>query len=187
FDTEVGVENPSIPLGSNGFLFYEVEGVTPARDRKLAEVRDQVVADWTTQEAEVRLGERAAAIQKRVADGEDFAAIAQELGVELQTRRGLKRDANDAGIGQAGVAAAFGVASGESGVVEGPEEGSQIVFRVLETVQPMNATAEAINQQTKDALAAGLSDDLIDQLVAKLQGQYSISVDRSAIQQALSF
>lgn len=187
FDTEVGVENPSIPLGSNGFLFYEVEGVTPARDRELAEVRDQVVADWTTQEAEVRLGERAAAIQKRVADGEDFAAIAQELGVELQTRRGLKRDANDAGIGQAGVAAAFGVASGESGVVEGPEEGTQIVFRVLETVQPMNATAEAINQQTKDALAAGLSDDLIDQLVAKLQGQYSISVDRSAIQQALSF
>jgi len=187
FDTEVGVENPSIPLGSNGFLFYEVEGVTPARDRELAEVRDQVVADWTTQEAEIRLGERAAAIQKRVADGEDFAAIAQELGVELQTRRGLKRDANDAGIGQAGVAAAFGVASGESGVVEGPEEGTQIVFRVLETVPPMNATAEAINQQTKDALAAGLSDDLIDQLVAKLQGQYSISVDRSAIQQALSF
>lgn len=72
-------------------------------------------------------------------------------------------------------------------MVEGPEEGTQIVFRVVETVQPMNATADAINQQTKDALAAGLSDDLIDQLVAKLQGQYSISVDRGAIQQALSF
>lgn len=187
FDTEVGVENPSINFGSNGYLFYEVESVTPARDRELAEVRDQVVADWTAEEAETRLAEQAAALQKRVSDGEDLAAIAQELSLELQTRRGLKRDSSDAGLGQGGVAAAFGVAAGNSGVVTGPEEGTQIVFRVIESVQPINATAEAIGQQTKDGLSAGLSDDLIDQLVARLQTQYAVTVDRSAIQQALSF
>ena len=41
FDTEVGVENPAINLGSNGYLFFEVQGVTPARDRPLEEVKGQ--------------------------------------------------------------------------------------------------------------------------------------------------
>src|SRR5690606_18847763 len=55
FDTEVNVENPAISIGSMGFLYYEVEGVTPARERTLDEVRDQVVADWTSREADTRL------------------------------------------------------------------------------------------------------------------------------------
>jgi peptidyl-prolyl cis-trans isomerase D len=38
FETEVNVENPALNVGSNGFVFYEVEGVTPARDRTLDEI-----------------------------------------------------------------------------------------------------------------------------------------------------
>src|SRR5690606_27817747 len=120
------MENPSINVGANGYLYYEIESITPARERTLDEVRDQVVADWTSREAQMKLGERAAEIRKRVADGDDFAAIAQELGLELQTRRGLRRDATDAGLGEAGVAAAFGVGRGESGVVAGSEADTQI-------------------------------------------------------------
>lgn len=187
FETEVGVENPPLNIGANGYLYYEVESITPARDRTLDEVRDQVVTDWTTREAQMRLGERAADIRQRVIDGGDLSAIAQELGLELQTRRGLKRDAADAGLGEAAIAAAFSVGRGESGVVAGPEADTQIVFRVVDVVQPMNAGPDALSEQTRAGLASGLSDDLIDQLVARLQTQYSVTVDRGAIQQALSF
>ena len=46
FETEVGIENPAINIGSTGYVFYEVQGITPARDRTLEEVHDKVVADW---------------------------------------------------------------------------------------------------------------------------------------------
>ena len=52
FETEVNVENPPLTIGSNGFLFYEVEGITPARDRTLDEVRDRVVTDWKAAEVQ---------------------------------------------------------------------------------------------------------------------------------------
>jgi hypothetical protein len=32
-----------------------------------------------------------------------------------------------------------------------------------------------------------MADDLLDQLVTKLQGQYGVTVNRSAIEQALAF
>ena len=59
FETEVGIENPAINIGSTGYVFYEVQGVTPARDRTLDEVHDKVVADWKSAEAEKRLDAKA--------------------------------------------------------------------------------------------------------------------------------
>src|SRR5690606_4087552 len=55
FESEPGMENPAINIGSIGYLFYEVDGVTPARERTLDEVRDRVAADWTANEASTRL------------------------------------------------------------------------------------------------------------------------------------
>lgn len=187
FESEVGVENPPLNLGSVGYLFYEVEGVTPARERSLDEVRDRVVADWTTREASQRLAARAAEIEKELAGSSDFAAIAAQLDLEVETRRGLKRDASDAGLGNAGVAAAFGVGRGETGVVANPDTDTQIVFRVADVVQPIGSGPESLPEDLRASFASGLSSDLIDQLVARLQTQYPVTVDRSAIQQALSF
>lgn len=42
FDSDIDVENPAMPIGSSGFVFYEVKGVTPARDRTLDEVREKL-------------------------------------------------------------------------------------------------------------------------------------------------
>jgi peptidyl-prolyl cis-trans isomerase D len=36
-------------------------------------------------------------------------------------------------------------------------------------------------------MAGNIANDLLDQLVARLQAQYPVSVDRGAMQQALSF
>jgi peptidyl-prolyl cis-trans isomerase D len=187
FDTEVGVENPPLSLGSTGYVFFEVEGITPARDRPLDEVRDQVAADWTNNERTTRLVTRAAEIQKEITDGKPFAELATSLGFELQTRRGLKRDANDADFGNAGVAAAFGIGRGETGFVQAPDGESQIVFRVAEVVQPLDAGPESLPEDVRKRFASGVGDDLLEQMVTMLQSQYSVAIDRNAIQQALSF
>lgn len=186
FETEAGIENPAINIGSSGYIYYEVQGVTPARDRTLEEVRDKVVADWKAAEAEKRLDAKAADVEKRVKDGTALDAIATELKVEKQTKRGLKRGADDADFGKEGAAAAFGMAQGGVGTIPNPGGDARIVFKVAEVFEPAGAGPDAVPEDARKQFAAGLGGDLLDQLVARLQGEYEVSVNQSAVQQALT-
>ncbi|MBO6902663.1 MAG: SurA N-terminal domain-containing protein [Rhizobiaceae bacterium] len=187
FESDVGIENPTINIGATGFLFYEVTDIIPARDRTLDEVRDQVVADWRDDEAATRLAQKAEALRKELADGRPFPEIAEELGLEVKTRRGLKRDSEDLDLDRSGVAAVFGVTRGEAGLVKGGTEGTQILFRVTEVFEPASAGPDSVAEQTRDSLTQGLSDDLLDLLVAELQSKYEVRINQGAINQALSF
>jgi len=187
FESDVGVENPAINLGAVGFLFYEVLETMPARDRTLDEVRDRLVADWTDQEARSKLAALAGEMRKQLDAGTAFAEVAAAHNLEVQTKRGLKREGNDADFDAAVVAAVFGVVKGQTGVTSGTDGNAQIVFKVTEVTEPLDADAASVPQQTADSLSRGLADDLLDQLVAKLQGQYGVSVNRNAMAQALSF
>lgn len=187
FDSEVGVENSPLNTGSSGYLFYEVDDVTEARDRTLDEVRDQVVTDWKENQVATRLATRAEEIEKQVADGKALTEVAEELELEVQVRRGLKRDANDAELGDAGVAAVFSVARGETGLAPAQEGDAQVVFRVTDVLVPAGAGPDALPAEARDRFASAISDDLLDQLVARLQTEYPVTIDRGAVQQALSF
>ncbi|MBW7947544.1 MAG: peptidyl-prolyl cis-trans isomerase, partial [Sphingomonadaceae bacterium] len=181
FDAEAGMENAPLSIGSAGFLFYEVDAVTPARDRTLDEVRDRVAADWTASEASTRLAQKAVETEKALAGGKALAELAAELDLEAQTRRGLKRDGTDADLGQPGIAAVFGVGRGQTGVTPGESGDTQIVFHVTDVVHPVDAGPDALPQAMRDRYASGLADDLLDQLVARLQSQYPVSIDRAAM------
>lgn len=187
FDSEIGVENSPLNTGSSGYLFYEVDDVTEARDRSLDEVRDQVVTDWKENQVATRLATRAEEIEKQVADGKALTEVAEELELEVQVRRGLKRDANDAELGDAGVAAVFSVARGETGLAPAQDGDAQVVFRVTDVLVPAGAGPDALPAEARDRFASAISDDLLDQLVARLQTEYPVTIDRGAVQQALSF
>ena len=79
FEAEAGIENPPVNVGSTGYVFYEIEGITPARDRTLDEVKAKVVADWKAAETEKRLAAKAADVEKRLKDGAPLDTLATEL------------------------------------------------------------------------------------------------------------
>ena len=187
FEAEVNTENAPLNHGKSGFVWYEVEGVTSARDRTLDEVKDKVVTDWKDEEARKRLGEKAAEMDKRLKDGAKLDEIATELGLEKQTKRGLKRGADDADIGEAGVTAAFSVPQGTAGLVPGPSANSQILFRVTEAFEPAGASAQSIPDADRKRLTAEFADDLLDQLVARLRDDYKVTIDQGALARALTF
>ena len=187
FESEVGIENNAVNIGSNGFVFYEVEAITPRRERPLDEVREKAVADWKAEEAEARLLARAGELEKRLRDGATLDDIAAELSLEKQTKRGLKREADDTDFGKSGVAVIFGVPEGGVGVVSAPTGDAQLLFKVTQVFEPAGADASAVPEDSRQSFAAGFADDLLDELVAKLQAQYSVTVNRNAIEQALAF
>ncbi|WP_025031097.1 SurA N-terminal domain-containing protein [Nitratireductor aquibiodomus] len=187
FESETGIENAPLSMGGNGFVFYEVEGITPERDRSLDEVRDQVTQDWLKAETDRLLAERASAFAKRLEEGASLEEIATEIGQEKLVKRGLKRNANDADLGQAGVAAVFSVPRNGTGVFANPAGDGQFLFRVTEVFEPASATAESIPDNQRATMRSALADDLLDQMVARLQGKYPVTVNRAAMQEALSF
>jgi peptidyl-prolyl cis-trans isomerase D len=188
FESEVNVENPSLPTAGGGFVFYEVEGITPARERPLEEVRDKVLADWKAAEATRLLVAKATDLEKQLKDGgTTLDAIATQLSLEKQTKRGVKRDADDADIGRDGVAAIFAQALNGTGYFATPENDGQIVFKVTEVFEPVGAGPDTLPEEERQQFTAGLASDLINQLVAELQVKYGVTVNRSAIAQALSF
>ncbi len=187
FDTETGVENPAIQMGTEGFIWYEVEGITPARDRTLDEVRETVDADWRKAKLAELLGTKAGDLQKKVNDGQSLDDISTELGLEKQVKRGLVRKAEDADFGTDGTDAVFAGPNGYSGVITAPAGDARILFKVTEVFEPVGASAESLDQPTRDRYREALGDDLLDQLVAQLQTEYAVTSNRAAIERARSY
>ncbi len=187
FETEANIENPAINIGAAGFVFYEVASITPARDRTLDEVKVKATADWIADETERLFSTKAAELEKRLRDRNDLDAIATELGLTKQTKRGLKRGADDADLGAAGVTAVFAVAEGGVGSAVAPDNKSRNLFKVTEVFEPTGASADSVPPESQQAFASGMADDLLDQHVARLQTEYRVTTNPKAIQQALSF
>ncbi|MER8476659.1 SurA N-terminal domain-containing protein [Mesorhizobium sp. M1163] len=186
FESEPGTDNEGLTTADNGFVFYDVSAITPARDRTLGEVRQKVVADWTAAETTKRLTAKAQELEKRLKAGATLEVIAGELKLEKQTKRGVKRDADDVDFGKEGAAAMFGVGEGGTGLIPSPTGDGQILFKVAEVFEPAGADANSVPQDAQKSFTSGMSDDLLDQLVAQLQTQYDVRIDQTAVTQALA-
>ncbi|MGB3502467.1 MAG: SurA N-terminal domain-containing protein [Mesorhizobium sp.] len=187
FETQANVENPAINIGSSGFVYYEVKEITEARERTLDEVKEKASADWIAQETDTQFSTRAAELEKRLRDTGDIDAIATELGLTKETKRGLRRGAEDANLGASGVAAVFAVTEGSAGLAATPDGQSRNLFKVTEVFEPEGAGPDSIPEQTLASFNTGMANDLLDQLVERLKGEYGVSTNPAAIQQALSF
>ncbi|NNU61519.1 peptidyl-prolyl cis-trans isomerase [Ochrobactrum soli] len=187
FQAEQGFDNDALTMGNVGYLWYQIDGVTPARDRTLDEVKDKVVAAWKGEEAVKRLNQRLGDLKKRLDGGATLDAIASELGLEKQTKRGITRSTNDADIGSAAAAQIFRGPDGFTGTAAAPSDDAQILFKVTEVTEPASAGPDTIPEQQRNYLATALSDDVLEQMVGELQKQYPVKINQTVINNALAF
>ncbi|MGN6463914.1 MAG: SurA N-terminal domain-containing protein [Rhizobiaceae bacterium] len=187
FDSEKGVENDPVTTRDGGFIYYEVEDVKPAHDRALDEVRARVLADWKAEEAASRLGAKATAMEKKAKAGTSLDDIAGELKLEKETKRGVKRGSTDADFGENGVAAVFGVGQGGVGLFSGPDDKSQVLFKVTEVFEPAGAGPDSVDEQGQKMFGLAMANDILDELVNKLQTEYHVTVDHAAVERAMAY
>lgn len=187
FEADQGFDNDALYLGNSGYVWYQVDEVTPARERTLDEVKEKLVSAWKAEEAVARLTARMEELKKRLDDGETLDAIAAELGTEKLTKRGISRNTNDADFGSNATAQIFRGANGHTGTAVLPSGDGQILFKVTEVTEPTAAGPEAIAQDQQNYLSTRLGDDILEQFVGELQKQYPVRVNQSVINNALSF
>jgi len=184
FKTEAGADAPSLSIGTDGYLWFDVRDITPERDRPLSEVKDKAIADWTAEQQKLELAKKAEELKQQAQKGTSLADIAAPLGITVESKSGITRGTDDAVLGRAGVIAAFSGPIDTIASAVGGDPTTQILLKVTEVnTEP---TGDVLNNQdqqiTSTANAAG--DDILDQMVNLLQTQYGASVNQPLAVQA---
>ena len=184
FKTEVGMEAPPVNVGRDGYAWFEVADIIPDRDRTLDEVRERVVADWTAEQQREALAKKTEELAERVRKGEELSAVAEELGITVETKAGLHRGAQDAVLSPAAVAAAFAGPIGH--IASAPGGDGQILLKVTAVDADTASDALSGDEQQITAVARASGDDILDQMVSALQTAYGVSINRTLAEQSIA-
>lgn len=184
FNAEVHGDNEPLRLPSNGgFVWYDVDAITPAREQTLADVKDQVVARWRDDEIAARLKTKAAEMLDKIKGGTSFAAAAAAEKLTVEWKIGMKRGAAIPGLPVATVAEIFRATKDAAATVEGATPTERIVFRVTEIKVPPLEVLSDDAKRLDDALKNRLTEDLIAQYVTKLQNEIGVTINQNALSQ----
>lgn len=185
FQTDVGVEALPVNIGNDGFIWLEVKDIVAERDRTLEEVREKATADWTSEQQKIALGAKAEGLKERAAKGETLDAIAGELGIAVESKVGIRRQTEDAVFGPAAVTAAFGGAVGMVASAPGADPATQILLKVTD-VKDQPSTDALGNEDAQIAeIANAAGDDILDQMVNRLQDDYGVTINQQLAEQAM--
>lgn len=184
FTAPVGVENEVLQIPGGGFVWYEVAGISPSRDRTFEEAKTQVESRWRETETGKRLDAKVSAIIDKVKAGTPFAEVAAAEGLKVETASGLKRNSTEP-LPAATIAELFRTPRDGVASAIGAEPTQRIVFKVTAiTVPPFNAEAPE-TKKLMETLRTAYSDDLLKQYVAQLQTNLGVKINQSALNQAI--
>jgi peptidyl-prolyl cis-trans isomerase D len=185
FTTDIGVERDPLQF-EDGYIWYDVVGTSPSRERSLDEVKDQVEARWREQEIATRLEAKATSILDKLKAGATLSNVAAAEHLKVETLSGLKRGQASAPLSAAGVDAVFRAAKDAHGKAEGAQPPAEVVFRVTEIVVPPLDMASEDAKRTVETLNRGLSEAILAEYIARLESDIGLTINQSALNQVVS-
>ncbi len=182
FNSDVGVDNDAISY-RGGYVWYDVLGITPPRDRTLDEVKNEVETRWKNDQIASRLKTKATDMVQKLEQGGKLADEAASIGAKVDTAAGFKREDSPPGVPSGLVAAAFRTAKDGAGQTPGSDGTEWIVFRVTDVmVPPVDLNSEDM-KKLKEQLVRALSDEQLALYVAKLEKDIGTSINEAAFAQ----
>ncbi|HUI15775.1 MAG TPA: peptidyl-prolyl cis-trans isomerase [Xanthobacteraceae bacterium] len=184
FASDVGVDNDPIDV-DGGYIWYDVAAITPARDRKLDEVKSQVTERWRDDEIAARLKTKAADLLDKLKNGSSFATLAAADNLTIQTASDLKRGGSSGDITPNMTQAIFHTAKDAFGDSVGASPTQWIVFEVTDIKTPKFEANSADGKHIEDTLRNQFSDDLIGQYVGWLENDLGTKINPSVLAQVM--
>jgi peptidyl-prolyl cis-trans isomerase D len=182
FNSDVGVDNDPITF-NGGYVWYDVVGITPSRERNLDEVKDQVEARWRADQVSSRLRTKATEMVQKLEQGGKLTDEAAQAGLSVETAGGFNRNASLPGLNAGVVAAAFRTARDAAGQAPDTAANGWIVFRVSDvTVPPVDLASDDMKKM-KDTVQRAQVDEQLAQYITKLESAIGTSINESAFAQ----
>jgi peptidyl-prolyl cis-trans isomerase D len=185
FSADVHGENEPLKLPKNeGYVWFDVDAITQARDQPLDEVKDQAIARWRDDEVAARLKTKGAEMLDKIKAGTPFAEVMSADKLKVEWRPGIKRAGTAPGLSPAVVGEVFKTPQDGAASVEGASPTERVVFHVTEIkvppLDPNNADAKRIDE----ALKSRSAEDLAAQYLVWLQSDVGVTINQNALSQA---
>ena len=185
FATDVGVDNDALQMPPNGHLYYAVTGITPARERALDEVKDQVAARWRDDEIAKRLQAKADDMLAKLKAGSTLTQVAAGSGAKVDTAADLVRG-KAAGFLPVKVSdAAFKLAKDTPASVEGDTAAARYVLVVTAVTDPAFDANTPEAKQMAASLQNSFADDIVGQYIAKIEAEIGVTLNQAALNQVV--
>lgn len=186
FKADQGGNAAPLTVGNEGYVWYDVLNITPDHERPLTDVREKAVADWTAEQQKIALSTKAAELKQEAQKGKSLADIAAPLGIAVENKTNVTRTTDDPVLGRGGVAAAFSGPVDAVANAVGADDTTQILLKITDVNN--NPTTDALNNADQQAaqIANAAGDDILDQMVSDLQSKYTVTVNQSLADQAMS-
>jgi peptidyl-prolyl cis-trans isomerase D len=182
FNSDVGVDNDPISY-RGGYVWFDVLGITPSRERSLDEVKDQVEAKWRDDQISQRLRSKATEMVQKLEQGGKLADEAASVGVKMESADGFKRDAQLQNVPASTIAAAFRTAKYGAGEASASGGSEWFVFRVTDIIDPPVDFASEDIKKLRESLQRSMSDEQIAQYVAKLETNIGTTINQAGFAQ----
>jgi peptidyl-prolyl cis-trans isomerase D len=170
----------------DGYIWLDVTGITPSRERPLEEVKDLVETRWREQEITTRIAAKATEILDKIKAGSSFADVAAAAHLKVDAASGLKRGQATGALSAATLDAIFRTAKDAVGRADAAQPAEQVVFRVTDIVVPTLDMASEDAKRLVDTLSRGISEDMFAEYIAKLESEVGVTINQSALNQVTS-
>ena len=185
FSTEVGIDADPLQV-QDGYVWYEVEGITPAHDRTLDEVKDKVEASWREDEIAKRLKDKAAEMMDKLKGGSSLAELAAADGLKVETISGLKRGASAPPLSPVAADKLFVTPKDTAASADAEQPGDQVIFRVTDIVVPKTDMNSEDAKTISQTLTRSLSEDVFSQYIGQVEHEIGVTINGKAVSQAVS-
>lgn len=185
FATDIGVDTDPLQMPNNGLLWYDVAGITPSRERTLAEVKDQVEAHWRDDEIAKRLKAKADEMVAKLKTGSALAQLASEVGLKAETATDVQRRKPSSKTPAKLIDAVFRTPKGEAGSAEGDKQTERIVFRVTDVVDPKLDPESEQGKAIAASLQNSYADDIVGAFIGRLESDFGVTLNQAAINQVI--
>ncbi len=184
FAGAVGLEAEAADLGDGGYVWAEVLGVTPEKQKSFEEVKAEVKAGAMEAERRKEVVAIASKLVERLSKGESLEALAAETGGKAEKTPAVTRSTSPPGLPQNAVQQAFALPKGGATSAPTVDGKARIILRVADVIPAPPPTPEQ-TERLKNEVARQMQQDVLAEYVSGLEARYGLSVNDAALKQAL--
>jgi peptidyl-prolyl cis-trans isomerase D len=185
FASDIGVDSEPLQLPNGGYLWHDVTGITPSRERTLDEVKDQVATRWRDDEVAKRLQTKSDDMLAKLKAGGTLAQLAAESGLKVQTAADLQRRKPGGFVPAKVVDIVFKTPKGAPGSAESDKTTERFVYRVTDIVEPKLDAASPEAKQLSTSLKTSYTDDIVAEYIARLENDFGVTLNQAALNQVI--
>lgn len=181
FASDVGVDNDTVATRDGGYVWFEIDGVEPARQKTFEEVKDVVADAMRGEAAKKALAEKADEIVGKLNAGQPIEDVAKSLGLEAKRANDVKRAARP-DFSTNVIVQFFDVAPRGAGSVA--VDDGRLVFFVRDATTPVFDPASIESKTIAAQLKPALNNDLLEQYVGGLEKALGVEINQKALELA---